>query len=327
MNLITEDWRLKLLAAGLAVLMLGAVAFSQNPVTQKVLRDVSIAYAIGPDLVVIEPPLKTNVTVTGVADALTTVNSRNVTASFDLTKTPPGPNTHVNLNIRSLINEVRVQNPVVPYVLNIDSFKAVSIEVDVHPTVRPVPGWLLTKKEALCPNAPCKVVFTGPASWETNLVAQADFNNPVSQDSQILPSVEVKLFQKGLLLDLTRNTVPSVTLEPGFVQVHVEAKPGTSSRQVVLADAPPTRGPGPCCRITKITVDPVSVVISGTPEALAGVTSPTLTLPGVDLNGATSDRTIQVTIPYPPGITGSAQVARVTYSISPNPSVSPPPGA
>ena len=34
LNLITEDWRLKLLAFGLAVLMLGAVAFSQNPPKQ-----------------------------------------------------------------------------------------------------------------------------------------------------------------------------------------------------------------------------------------------------------------------------------------------------
>ncbi len=35
MNLITDDWRLKLLAVGLAVLMLGAVAFAQNPPTTK----------------------------------------------------------------------------------------------------------------------------------------------------------------------------------------------------------------------------------------------------------------------------------------------------
>ena len=32
-GLITDDWRIKLLALGLAVLMLGAVAFSQNPPT------------------------------------------------------------------------------------------------------------------------------------------------------------------------------------------------------------------------------------------------------------------------------------------------------
>ena len=325
MNLITEDWRLKLLAAGLAILMLGAVAFSQNPVKQVVLKDVSIGYAFPPDIVVIDPPTKTNVTVTGLADTLLTVNSRNVSATFDLTKVSPGPNVHVNLNVRVLpgISNVQVLNPVVPYVLNIDNLKSVTLDVDVHLTARPVPGWSFTKKEALCPTSPCKVVFTGPASWETNLAAQADFTNAVSQDSQIVPSVPVYLLQKGQLLDLTRNTSPSVTLEPGFVQVRVDAKPGTSTRQIVLIDAPPTRGPAPGYRITKITIDPVFVVISGTPEAVARFTSPNLTLPAVDLNGATSDRTIQVTIPYPEGIAGSVAVAKVTYSISPNPSASP----
>ena len=40
MNLITDDWRLKLLAVGLALLMLGAVAFSQNPPTTKIFEHV-----------------------------------------------------------------------------------------------------------------------------------------------------------------------------------------------------------------------------------------------------------------------------------------------
>ena len=33
MSWVTESWRLKLLAIGLSVLMLGAVAFAQNPPT------------------------------------------------------------------------------------------------------------------------------------------------------------------------------------------------------------------------------------------------------------------------------------------------------
>ena len=323
MNLITEDWRLKLLALGLAVLMLGAVAFSQNPVTQKVLRDVSIAYTVSPDIIVIDPPTKTNVTVKGLADTLLTVNSRNVAASFDLSKASPGPNTHVNLIVRSLIANVQVQDPMVPYVLNIDSLKAVSLAVDVRLTARPVPGWLVTKKEAQCPNAPCKVVFTGPASWETNLVAYAEFTGPVQQDRQDVLSIGVQLAQNGQALDLSRSTLPALNVDPSTVAIHIEAKTGTTSRQVVLVDAPPTRGPAPGYRITDVKVDPVTVVISGAPELLATITM--ISLPAVDLAGATSTRTFQTPIPYRDGITGSAAVARVTYTISANPAVSPPP--
>src|ERR1700682_3667842 len=214
LSLITEDWRLKLLALGLAVLMLGAVAFSQNPVTQKVVRDVSIAYTVSPDIVVIDPPTKANVTVSGLADALTNINSRNGASSFDLSKASPGPNTHVNLVVRSLIANVKVQDPVVPYVLNIDSLKAVSLAVDVRLTARPVPGWAWTKKEASCPNAPCQVVFTGPASWETNLLAYADFTKDVNQHLWIFPAVPVVLYQNTQPLDLTKNTVPAISLDP-----------------------------------------------------------------------------------------------------------------
>jgi YbbR domain-containing protein len=323
LSLITQDWRLKLLALGLAVLMLGAVAFSQNPVTRKVLKDVSIAYAVGLEIVVIDPPTKTDVTVTGLADALTTLNSRNVAASFDLSKASPGPNTHVNLTIRPLIANVTVVNPVVPYVLNVDSLKAVSLAVDVRLTARPVPGWAWTKKEAQCPNAPCKVVFTGPASWETNLLAYADFTNPVNTDLQIVPAIAVKLEQNGQALDLTKNTVPALSLDPSTVQVRVDAKPGTSSRQVVLVDAQPTRGPAPGYRITDVKIDPVTVVISGPPDTLTTITM--ITLPAVDLGGATSNRTFQIPVPYQNGITGPVAVARVTYTISPNPAASPPP--
>jgi YbbR domain-containing protein len=323
LSLITQDWRLKLLALGLAVLMLGAVAFAQNPVTQKVLRDVSIAYTVSPDIVVIDPPTKANVTVSGLADALSNFNSRNVAASFDLSKASPGPNTHVNLVVKSLLTTVKVQDPVVPYVLNIDSLKAVSVAVDVRLTKTPVPGWAWTKKEALCPNAPCKVVFTGPVSWETNLLAYADFNTLVNQDLQIVPAIPVVLYQNTQPLDLTKITVPAITVDPSTVQVRVEAKPGTSSRQVVLVDAQPTRGPAPGYRITDIKVDPVSVVISGPPDTLTTITM--IVLPAVDLGGATTNRTFQIPVPYQNGVTGPVAVARVTYSISPNPAASPSP--
>jgi hypothetical protein len=48
-----------------------------------------------------------------------------------------------------------------------------------------------------------------------------------------------------------------------------------------------------------------------------------ITLPAVDLGGATSSRTFQIPIPYREGITGAVAVARVTYTISANPAASP----
>lgn len=325
MNLITEDWRLKLLALGLAVLMLGAVAFSQNPPKQVVLKDVNIGYTVGPDIIVIDPPTKTNVTVTGLADALTTVNSRNVAASFDLSKVSPGQNVHVNLNVRSLLpGTVKVENPVVPYVLNIDRLVSKDLPVQVRPP-RISQGWSLTKIEAQCPPptpTPCVTTFTGPATWADGLTAKVDLPEVVAQNSRDYPSVQAQLIQaNGQPLDLTKQTQPLVKFDPSSVTIHYEAKPGTTLRQVVLIDAPPTHGPPPGYRVTNVTVDPITVVISGPPEILVRIT--TVPLPAVDLSSATSTKTFQVGITYPdPAIVGP-QLARVTYTIAPNPNASP----
>jgi YbbR domain-containing protein len=323
-NLITDDWRLKLLAVGLAILMLGAVAFSQNPPTQKTLKDVNIVYAVGPDLVVIDAPTKTNVTVKGLADALTPFNSGNLTASFDLTKATVGPNVHANLVIRSTVNQVDPLTPIVPYVLHIDKLVAKDIPVQVRPP-RVSPGWALTKIDARCPNdtpTPCAVTFTGPATWADGLTAKVDFPGVVQQNSQDVPSVLVQLVQaNGQPLDLSKQTVPLVRFEPSSVTISAQAKPGTTLRQVVLVDAPPTHGPAPGYRVTNVTVDPITVVISGPPEVLAKITL--VTLPAVDLSNATSNKTFQVSIAYPDPAVVGPQVAKVTYSISANPTASP----
>lgn len=322
MNLITDDWRLKLLAVALGILMLGAVAFSQNPLTQVTLKDVPIGYTVNSNIVVINPPTKTTVTVKGLADALNTVTANSVAASFDLSKATPGPNFHASLVVRSLISGVNVQNPNVPYTLNIDRLTAVAVPVTVR-TQRVTTGWFVTSKVASCPQSPCSVTFTGPSTWETNLAAFADVTAPIEQNTYDLPNQPVLLVQNGQALDLTVRTEPPVSIDPLSVSIHIEAKTGTTSRQVVLIDAPPSNGPPAGYRVTNVTINPITVVLSGAPETLIKLT--TITLPPVDLSGKTSTAIFKINIPYPDGVTGSAATATVTYTIAPNPNVTPSP--
>jgi YbbR domain-containing protein len=333
MNLVTESWRLKLLALGLSVLMLGAVAFSQNPPTFKTLT-VPIAYTgtVPADLVLINPPTKTEVRVTGLADTIATVNASSVTAAFDLSKATPGPRVRVNLIVRRTISGIQVQNPSVPVELDIDLRQSVQLTV-VARTPLKAPGWQVTESEALCPNSPCIITFTGPQTWETNpqtgatnLNAYVDLPETVANSSYDVPALPVLLVRNGLTLDLTTYTVPATTLDTATVSIHVEAKTGTTSRQVVLIDSAPSHGPPTGYRVTGISIDPNLVVITGKADVL--VTIQNLTLPALDLSGHTSNFTFKVTIPYPSGVSGSVQIARVTYSISANPNVqaSPTPG-
>jgi len=319
---IADNWRLKLLAVGLAVVMLTAVAFSQNPPTVKTIQ-ANIYYSLPDGLVLIDPPVRTAVTVNGLADVLKTVSADNVTVTVDLAKVQPGTSVRVNPKATAFVNGVMAQTQ--PIALNIDSMESIALPVTVRLPRGQAPGWQVTKAEARCPPnvGPCTVNFDGPKSWETNLKAFADFPTPVENSTYDVLTQPVVLVQNGSVLDLSRRTVPTSGLDTATVSIHVEAKTGTSSRQVVLIDAPPSHGPPPGYRITGISVDPATVLVSGSPEAVAKVT--TITLPALDLSSRTSDATFRVQINYPDGVTGPVKIATVTYSISPNPNTQPTP--
>ena len=323
-NLITNEWRLKLLALGLAVLMLAAVAFSQNPPTTKDLT-VSIAYNIPRDsnIIVVNPPTTAKVKVTGLADAIGLVNNNSVAATFDLSKASPGTNVHANLLLHPVVSGVQVVNPVVPYTLNIDQMATVKLPVEVRVT-RQTQGWQVDQQEAHCPVTPCQVSFTGPASWEANLKAVAFFTLPIENNRYNVPTQPVVLERNGLAIDISHaNTEPAVSLDPLTVEIVIVAHATTVTRQMVLIDAQPVHGPASGYRVTNVTISPTTVVITGPPDVLARISSTTITLPAIDLSGKTSDYRAQVAIPYPDGTSGSVATASVTYSISQNPNTGP----
>jgi len=321
-----EGWRLKLLALGLSVLMLGAVAFSQNPPTFKTLSVGNFQWKGMDGLIVINAPTRTTVRVTGLADTVQTVTPDRLIATFDLSKAKPGPAVQVNLVVTSQVAGVNVQNSSVPFALNIDRRATVPLTVKVRPP-RAAPGWVVTKADARCPASPCVVHFDGPASWENdasgkpNLNAYVDLTAPVAGDKFVVGNLPPSLEQSGTPLDATNfsKTVPVSGLDLSGVEVQVEAKTATTSKQVVLVDSAPSHGPPSGYRVTAISIDPIAVVITGRADALVKIT--TLSLPAVDLSSHTSTFTVTLSIPYPAGVSGSAQIARVTYSIAANPNV------
>lgn len=324
MNLLIEDWRLKLLAIGLAIVMLGAVAFSQNPPTTGSLT-VSLNYTMPPDLVVINPPASTSVTYSGLADVIKKVNPGNLTAFVDVTHAKPGPAVTLNITPHTTIQGLTVQNPP-PIVADVETLQGKDLPVQV--IAHAAPGWSVTKAVAICAGAlqpnPCVVHFTGPASWEASLSATVQFSAPVAVSTIDSPTQKVQLQNTNGLLDpQSIRTVPPVNLDFTSVSVHIEAVAGSTSSTVALVDSPPSHAPAAGYRITAITITPNTVILSGDPVALAKIRS--ITLPPADLSGRTSDATFQVAIPYPDGISGSAANATVKYSISANPNVSPSP--
>ena len=325
-NLVTDEWRLKVLALALAVLMLGAVAFSQNPPTSKTMT-FPISYTVPPNIMLINPPTKTDVTFSGLADVIKNVNPNNLIVSVDATRAQPGPAVSLNVNAKSLLppGSVQVQNPP-PIAVQVDARQVRELPVQV--SARAAAGFTITKTNAICPGSPnpnpCKVHFDGPLSWETTLSAPASLPGLVNVNTIDSPNQPVLLSNSNGTIDLSScRTQPCVNLDVTSVNLHVEAAPGASSSTVPLLDAPPSHPPPAGYRVTGITVTPATVVINGDPAVLGRIRS--ISLPPVDLSNSTSDASFTVAIPYAAGVTGSPANATVRYSIAQNPNVSPSP--
>lgn len=325
-RIITDAWRLKLLAVGLAVLMLGAVAFSQNPPTSGTTL-VALAYVnVPPNLILLSPPPTTTVSYTGVADQVARAKqcAACFTATVDVSRARPGTNVQLDVVAHSTLppSDLSVQNPF-PITVNIDTYvqsKEVQVQVGAHPA----PGWSITKATAQCPNTPCVVHFSGPASWLKNMTASVSYPGAVNLGSIDSPNQPIQLTNTTGQIDLaTCHTQPCATLDNLTASIHIEAVPGSNSSTVVLLDQPPSHPPAAGYRITAITITPNTVIITGDPTALGKVRN--IVLPAVDLTGKTADYTATENIPYEnyPGISGSVATASIKYSISPNPAVTP----
>jgi YbbR domain-containing protein len=322
-QLVTDNWRMKLLAFALAVLLLGAVAFSQNPPTSKSLTLSLVYVKQPPNVILINYPTKTSVTVSGLADLISTVNINNVIASVDLSRAHVGPAVTLPVSV-STPQGISVQTPPPPIAVYIDTLlgKDVPVTVNAHAAS----GWTITKHDAVCgPSGSCTVHFTGPASWETNLQATVDFPGLVNVSSINSANWRVQLQNSNGPIDLQScRTLPCVNLDLTTVAVHIEAVPGSTSTSVALLDSPPSHPPANGYRITGVTVTPNTVIVSGDPVTLGKIRN--IQLLPQDLSGRTSDATFQVQVQCPAAADScTPATATLKYSIAPNPNVTPSP--
>ena len=322
---LVEDWRLKLVALALAVLMLGAVAFSQNPPTTRTLS-IPISYSVAPDIVILSPPTKTNVTFSGLSDVISNLGPNNFQANVDASKASPGNAVKLAVTASPLVGGVNVQSPP-PIVVAIDTRKVIALTVQVN-VPRVAPGYQIdpSKSVATCQGmTPCVVHFDGPQSWENGMKAYVTYPTPVNITDPSLPSQPIQLVTDSGPFDVTRQTQAPWTLDISTADIKIHATPGINSTTVPLNASPPSQAPPAAYEITGISVSPATVTITGDPAALAKIQR--IILPAVDLSGATSTTTITVNIPFPDGISaldGRTQ-AKITYTIQRNPSVTPSP--
>jgi YbbR domain-containing protein len=186
-------------------------------------------------------------------------------------------------------------------------------------------GWTVDKAIALCPPnpSPCKVHFSGPASWESGISAVVNYTPAVNFNSQDSQNWPVVLSNNNGAVKLSQATYPPLSLDFYNVAVHVEAHQGSTFKTIALVASSPSQPPPPQYHITGVTISPSTVNISGDPAVLGNIQF--ITLPAIDLSGARSTTKVTVTITYPDNVTGTVATASITYTIQPNATPTPSP--
>ena len=334
MSWIVANWRLKLLALGLTLGLLTAVAFSENPVAA-----VGVPAAVDYDnlpqgVVVVNPVLRTQVTVVGLTSVTDPLRSAN----------PPAVRFHVNLSgakptqartfyasPKSLPSGVTWTGDPVPITVGLDILDTRTMSIDVRPTSVD-PGFKVTDTFAYCsnPSEKCSVTVTAPSTITQGLTAYVEAGkvNAIQIDS---PTQPVRFEKDGKPVDLTKlSTFPPVGVNPSTVNVRVSAQQTQVSRQVALR---PTVSGRPACgyAITGITFAPDAfATATGPADRLASLDSVNLPTP-IDVSGATANVRVSESIPTdgytvsPTSVTVTVAIAKQIDCSAPTPTPTPTP--
>jgi YbbR domain-containing protein len=293
---IFANWRLKLLALLLAIGLLTAVAFSENPVEGRTVP-VGVQYVNKPEgLVLVQPPARVSVSVVGLRDAVERVQSSAVGVTVDLAGAKAGPNQTFYGHTKVVGGGVSAQPDPVPLLLTIDSYQRVLLDINVALPDSPT-GIRINNKVALCPGSkdPCKEPVSGPSGILDGLQAFVRYDTPITNSGSFdSPSQPVQFQKNGKPIDLRSiNTSPVIAIEQPTVAVHIDAVGGTFARQVILN--PRTVNSLPCGYQMGVDVAPATVSISGPIDQISKIGSLPLD-PPINLANLTTPQSFARTI-------------------------------
>jgi YbbR domain-containing protein len=311
---VVANWRLKLLALVLAVGLLMAVAFSENPVEARTVP-VGIQYVNKPDaLVLVQPPARANVSVFGLRDAVERVQSSAVGVTVDLAGAKVGPNQTFYGRPKVVGSGVTAQSDPIAVLLTIDTYERALLDIEVRLPDSPAIGVRVNNKVALCPGSrdPCKEPVSGPASILEGLRAFVRYDTAITNAGGLdSPSQPVQFEKNGKLIDLRSiNTSPVISIEQPTVAVHIDSVGGTLSRSVVVYQRVVNNVP--CGYQASLDVAPGSVTLYGPIDLISKYGGIALD-PAVNLATLTSSETLTRNVP-----TGSDQVRADPASVKVN---------
>lgn len=323
MRWLVANWRLKLLAVVLALALLMAVAFSEDPPTASTVK-VGVTYSNVPqNLVVMNPPTSVPVNVVGLSDNVKRFSQTSVGAVIDLSRAREGPNQTFTARVNANPDGVSIQQTEIPVQLDLEPLATKQLPVEVRVTnVNAGQGISVVPEGtySTCGNdaQSCQVTVTAPKPMLDGMHAFVRFDFPVqSAGIQRAPSLPVQFETNGKPISLANTQVfpGKIAFTPSVVTARVETQGGALSKTVgitVNASGQPACG----YKIDAVSIAPNAfATISGPTQSVAKYSA--LNLGSVSINGANSTQTFTKQLPT----TGDVQVvdpkgAAVTVTVN-----------
>jgi len=333
---IVANWRLKALALALTLALLGALAFSENPLeVQSVSAKVQYNLPSGNKLVLTQYQTTVTVPVVGLHDAVERYRATAAGVSLDLQKAHPGPNQTFYARPADVPSGVTLRSASVPITVSIEALQTADLDIEVQ-TPKVSPGIQVKTSAAVCGNdqGPCKVSVTSAASDLNDLTAYVLYDAPISTAATIeTPSQRVLFQQRGRPVDLSQlNRFPAPSWTPPRVTVRIDTQGGTQTKTVPIT---PTITGIQACGFAIARVDYLPgqfVTVQGPADTVAKLND--VSTDPIDISGLNTNRTYTVALRAPEQVSITPKSAKITLTLnrafncaapSPPPGTSPSP--
>lgn len=319
MTFFTRNWRFKLLAVFVALATWSVVAYAGNPPISQTVKGLSVEHGPPPvGLVLLKEPDPVSVTILGLQNSLSAFKRESLHASMDISGAKPGHNL-IKVKVDNSDRTVTVRNPE-PAVLDVELDQLVSVDRKVEVRTKGAPASCCQLHDVAA--NPASVTLKGPQSLLLNAVAFVTVSVEGKQ-AQVVETDTVEVETPD------HQALPQVTASPSQVAATVPIDLTKVQRTVPLhTDFSGSLPSG--YRISRIDYNPVVVEIEGDPGSASGITE--LSTDSVNLNNATSDIVLNVSLRPPRGVTvltkGTFQIHVFIVNdnrVQPTPAVSPSP--
>ncbi|HZS15416.1 MAG TPA: CdaR family protein [Candidatus Dormibacteraeota bacterium] len=311
-GVITRNWRVKLLATGIALITWVGVVYASNPPES---RTVSVHVPQDPaslpaKYVLSSPIPDIQVRVSGTRDNVNAFDPGSLRVGVDYSRI-----NHAGvqqLPIHVVNNDSTVSLDQVPTTVSADVDVNDSVEVPVTLVFDATPptGYTVTDQSLDHPS----VTVTGPRRELGGLSAQVHLNLANQRTN-------LQGFYKVFLYDRFGRKVGSLGVNPDTVTVSLTISSVITSRvSAVLPRVTGTAPPGHY--LASMTANPLTALISGPQDLLNGLDS--ISTQSISITGlGTGDHVVQVKLAPPAGVTATPDTVTVIVSIAALPQPTP----